>query len=68
MDDASIHSSESSTEIFKKLNLCIMYLPAYSPELEAIESFFRLIKKQNKKQQICKRVFILKSKRKIDNF
>ena len=44
MDNASIHHSYSTIEVFKKLNLCIMFLPVYSPELAAIELLFRLIK------------------------
>ena len=43
MDNVSIHHSYSTLEVFKKLNLWIMYLPAYSPELAAIELLFRLI-------------------------
>ena len=44
MDNVSIHHSYSSIEIFKRLNLCIMYLPAYSPDLTAIKLLFRPIK------------------------
>ena len=51
MDNASIHHSYSSIEIFKRLNLCIMYLPAYSPELAAIELLFRLIKNKLRSRQ-----------------
>ena len=51
MDNASIHHSYSTLEVFKKLNLWIMYLPAYSPELAAIELLFRLIKNKIRRWQ-----------------
>ena len=57
-DNASIHHSYSTLEVFKKLNLWIMYLPAYSPEL-----LFRLIKNKIRSWQAKPRIFILKSKR-----
>ena len=51
IDNASIHHSYSSIEIFMRLNLCIMYLPAYSPELAAIELLFRFIKNKLRSRQ-----------------
>ena len=44
MDNASIHHSNLTISKMKDLNLSIMFLPAYSPELAPVENFFRLTK------------------------
>ena len=55
MDNASIHHSLTTTNNFKRLNIFVVYLPPYSPELAPIELFFRLVKNkirgsENKKE------------------
>ena len=44
MDNASVHHSNLTTCILKDLDLNVMFLPAYSPELEPVEKFLRLTK------------------------
>ena len=44
LDNASIHSSDSTKRLFAYLNLNIFYLPPYWPHLAPVELLFKIIK------------------------
>ena len=44
LDNASIHKSSKTVKSIKRMNLNLMFLPAYSPMLVPVELLFRMIK------------------------
>ncbi len=45
MDNATFHKSEESRELIEKAGCRILFLPAYSPDLNPIEIFWANFKK-----------------------
>jgi len=46
LDNASIHKTKEVKEYCKKNNIKLVYLPAYSPEMNYIEKIWKKIKKE----------------------
>lgn len=46
MDNASIHRKKKLNEIAEKFNVILLFQPAYSPDLNKIEKFWSLLKKE----------------------
>jgi len=49
MDNASFHKSKKIKEIIEKANCRLLYLPAYSPDLNPIEHFWFALKNSMRK-------------------
>jgi transposase len=49
LDNCAIHDKEETMKLADKWNVKVMYLPAYSPQLNPIEMWFHEIKTKIRK-------------------
>ena len=49
MDNTSYHKSKKTQELIEENGCKVMYLPPYSPDLNKIENYWEIIKKEVKK-------------------
>ncbi len=52
MDNSTIHKSHSMVRKIEASGYRVMYLPPYSPELNAIENFWALVKRKMKRENL----------------
>ena len=52
LDNASVHRTEMIARFFEKSGIVAVTLPQYTPEMNPIEKFFRLVKKQMAKANL----------------
>lgn len=50
MDNIQFHHSKETQDAFSRVGICPMYTPAYSPELNAIEFAFAIVKREYRRR------------------
>ena len=68
LDNASIHKSSKTVKSIKRMNLNLMFLPAYSPMLAPVELFFRMIKNKLRTNIHYKQIWLNKQAERIEIF
>jgi len=59
LDNHPAHHTKDVVELAKNLNIELMFLPPYCPELNSIESLWGIIKRKVKKQLIENKMITL---------